>query len=154
MSKILVSHENLGGYTSGYTKYRRLAKIQAYDRTMAGVEISAPRRNSCAWKKLGRKSLASAYYLGSAESPTADFLLVRLKSSHSDPRRCVASQTCRPQVIWRLRPPCFYGRLLSRTVPAGCTGTTCQNFRGCPKFRRPHTFSPFPVKTQKFYLGS
>jgi hypothetical protein len=30
---------------------------------------------------------------------TADFLLVWLKSSRSDPRRYVASQTCRPQVI-------------------------------------------------------
>jgi hypothetical protein len=38
--------------------------------------------------------LASTYYLGSVESPTADFLLVWLKSSCSDPRRCTASQTC------------------------------------------------------------
>ncbi len=41
--------------------------------------------------------MASTYYLGSAESPTADFLLVWLKCSLSDPRRCAASQTCRPQ---------------------------------------------------------
>ncbi len=40
----------------------------------------------------------------------------------------VDSCTCRPQVIWRLRQLCFYGRRLSRTVPACCTGTTCQNF--------------------------
>jgi hypothetical protein len=31
--------ENLGGYP----EFRRLVKIQAYDRTMADVEISAPR---------------------------------------------------------------------------------------------------------------
>jgi hypothetical protein len=30
---------NLGGYT----EFRRLVKIQVYDRTMANVEISAPR---------------------------------------------------------------------------------------------------------------
>jgi hypothetical protein len=30
---------NLGGYT----EFRRLVKIQVYDRTMADVEISAPR---------------------------------------------------------------------------------------------------------------
>jgi hypothetical protein len=42
--------------------------------------------------------LASSYYMGSAESSAADFLLVWLKSSRSDPRRCVDSQTCRPQV--------------------------------------------------------
>jgi hypothetical protein len=44
----------------------------------------------------------------------------------------VASRTCRPQVIWRLRPLCFYGLRLSGTVPACCTGMTCQNFCGCP----------------------
>jgi hypothetical protein len=62
--------------------------------------------------------LASAYYFGSAESPTADFLLVWLKSSRSDPRRYDASQTCRPQVGAQLRPLCFYERRLSHTVPA------------------------------------
>ncbi len=43
----------------------------------------------------------------------------------------VASSTCRPQVIWWLRPLCFYGWRLSRTVPACCTGTTCQNLCEC-----------------------
>jgi hypothetical protein len=38
---------------------------------------------------------ASAYYLGSAESPTADFFQVQLKSSHSGD---VASRSCSPQV--------------------------------------------------------
>ncbi len=70
--------------------------------------------------------------MGSAESPTADFLQVWLKSSRSGPHvDSVASRSCRPQVIWRLRPLCFYGRRLSRTVPACCTGTTCQNLCGC-----------------------
>ncbi len=84
-----------------------------YDRTKADVEISAPGENLCASqkirrisyapiKKLGaqqkvrRISSASAYNLGSAESPTADFLLVWLKSSRSSG---VASQSCRLQVI-------------------------------------------------------
>ncbi len=44
----------------------------------------------------------SAYYLGSAESSTADFLQVWLKSSCSGD---VASPSCSPQVTWRLRPP-------------------------------------------------
>ena len=60
-----------------------------YDRTKADVEISGPGENLCAYqkvrrisyapiKKLGahqkirRTSPALAYYLGSAESPTAD----------------------------------------------------------------------------------
>jgi hypothetical protein len=33
---------------------------------------------------------------------------------------------CSPQVKIRLRLPCFYGRTLSRTVPAVCTGPPCQ----------------------------
>ncbi len=68
------------------------------DRTKADVEISAsgkitapakivaplkfPRLSKFVWK-----SLAPSYYLGSAESPTADFLQDWLKSSRSDPRR-------------------------------------------------------------------
>ncbi len=43
---------------------------------------------------------------------------------------------------------------VSRTVPAGCTGPTCQNIRRCPNYWRPCIFSTNPVKTQKFYLGS
>ena len=62
-----------------------------------------------------RPSSTSAYYLGSAESPTSDFFQVWLKSSHSGD---VASRSCSPQVTWSLRPPSLYGRRLSRTVPA------------------------------------
>jgi hypothetical protein len=67
-----------------------------YDRTKADVEISAPSENVCAYQKVRRISSAPAYYLGSAESPTADFLQVWLKSSRSSG---VASRSCRPQVI-------------------------------------------------------
>ncbi len=75
-----------------------------YDRTKADVEISAPGENLCpyqkvrrirsapvkkldAYQKVRRTSSAPSYYLGSAESPTADFLQVWLKSSLSGPRR-------------------------------------------------------------------
>ncbi len=37
--------------------------------------------------------MASAYYLGSAESTTADFLLVWLKSSRSDPHSVINMQS-------------------------------------------------------------
>ncbi len=43
------SAENFGGKlwrltnSGGYTEFMRLVKIQAYDRTMADVEISAPK---------------------------------------------------------------------------------------------------------------
>jgi hypothetical protein len=82
--------------------------------------------------------------LGSAESPTADFLLDWLKSSRSDPRRYVASLSCRPQVETQLKPPCIYGRSLFCTVPAACTGSTCQNIRGSQNYwRSRHTFNNF-----------
>ena len=69
-----------------------------YDRTKAEVEISAPGKipapakllrfqNFRAHPKFKRKIMAPSYYLGSAESPTADFLQVWLKSSRSDPLR-------------------------------------------------------------------
>jgi hypothetical protein len=49
-----------------------------YNRTKADVEISAPGENLCAYQKVRRISYAPDYYLGSAESPTADFLQVSL----------------------------------------------------------------------------
>ncbi len=90
-----------------------------YDRTKADVEISSSGENLCAYQKVRRRqkvrrissapvkklgahqkvrriSSAPAYFLGSAESPTADFLQVWLKSSRSSG---VASRSCRPQVI-------------------------------------------------------
>jgi hypothetical protein len=77
-----IAAENLGGHTE-------FMRLVIYDRTMADVEISAPGKISAPLKfprlskKFERKSLAPSYYLGSAESPTADFLQVWLKSSRS-----------------------------------------------------------------------
>ncbi len=67
--------------------YRILAPTekQADDRILAGVKIPAP------GKKAARLGWRPAYCLGSAESPAVDFLLVWLKSSRSDPRRCDVS---------------------------------------------------------------
>jgi hypothetical protein len=98
--KIEADYQNLGACS----KLRRMSEIQAeklcgivklmlytiYARTKADVEISAPDENYCACPKIRRPSCASAYYLGLAESPTADFLQVWLKSSRSSDR---------PQVI-------------------------------------------------------
>ncbi len=85
----MVSHENIGGIVKSMRNI-------IYDRTKADVEISAPGENLCAYQKVRRISYAPAYYLGSAESATADFLQVWLKSSLSSD---VASRSCRPQVI-------------------------------------------------------
>ncbi len=139
-----------------------------YNRTKADFEISVPGENLCAYqkvrwisyaplKKLGahqkvrRISSAPAYYLGSAESPTADFLPVLLKSSCSSG---VASRSCRPQVIWRLRALHFYGRRLSGTVPACCTGTTCQNLCGCQNLCARLGFHHFLWKIQNSISAS
>ncbi len=84
-----------------------------YARTKADVEISVPGENLCACQKIRRInyahviklgahqkvrqiSSAPAYYLGAAESPTADCLQVWLKSSRWIG---VAFRSCRPQVI-------------------------------------------------------
>ena len=139
--KILTLFKKSGGFTKSW----RFTEKQADDRILAGVKIPAPGEKTSGTGKNWRP----AYCLGSAESPAADFHLEWLKSSRSDPHRYVASLSCRPQVRRRLRLPCFYGRTLSRTVPAACTGPTCQNSRGNQNFRRPREFSLIPVKSQK-----
>ncbi len=141
----------------GSTKCQRLAEIQANLQNVGALQkyrriykMLAP------YRKIGEsgKSWRPAYCLGSAESQTADFLLDWLKSSRSDPRRYVASLSCRPQVRTQPRLPCFYGRSLSCTVPAACTGPTFQKIRGNQNYWRPRIFSPIPVKTPKSYLCS
>jgi hypothetical protein len=117
--KIQADFQNLGGFP----KSRRISKIYAdfqnlggivksmrhiiYARAKTDVEISAPDENYCAYQKIRHPSYAAIRKLGaqtlrlltiwaSAESPTADFLQVWLKSSRSSD---VASRACRPQVI-------------------------------------------------------
>ncbi len=115
------------------------------------MKISALIKKLGAHQKIRRISYAPAYYLGSAESPTADFLQVWLKTSRSSD---VASRACRPQVIWRLTPLCFYGRRLSRTVPACCTGTICQNLCGWQILCARLDFHYFSWKIQKSISAS
>ncbi len=45
--------------------------------------------------------------------------------ARSSPRWCVESPTCSLQVRNGSPVPSFYGRTLSRTVPAACTGPPC-----------------------------
>jgi len=72
---------------------------QADDRILAGIEIPAPGEKPAFVEKLaelekqaGLESKRPAYYLGSVESPTADFFPVPLMSSCSPPRRCDESR--------------------------------------------------------------
>ncbi len=93
--KTVADAQNLGGKLLWIVKSMRLT---IYDRTKADVEISTSGEISVSAKlpglskllrlsKVRRKSSAPSYYLGLAESPTADFLQVWQKSSRSDPRR-------------------------------------------------------------------
>jgi hypothetical protein len=71
------------------------------------------------------KNRRPAYCLGSAESPAADFLLVWLKSSHSDPRRCDVSLMQSPSEE-TAQAALLLWVTLSRTVPAVYTSPPCQ----------------------------
>jgi hypothetical protein len=92
--KISAPIEKLGTHP----KVRRISSVLV---KKLGAHPKVRRISSALVKKLGvyqnirRISSAPAYYLGSAESPTADFLPVWLKSSRSSG---VASRSCRPQV--------------------------------------------------------
>ena len=88
------------------------------------------------------------YCLGSAESPAADFLLVWLKSSRSDPRRCVVSLMQSPceetaqaaLLLWGDSLPYCTGCLYQPAMPK----STRQ-----PKFRRPLQISLIHARSQK-----
>ncbi len=78
-------------------------------------------------KKIRRdwKSRRPAYCLGSAKSPAADFSLVWLMSSRSDPRRCDESRMQSPSEE-KAQAALLLWAALSRIVPAVCTGPPCQ----------------------------
>jgi hypothetical protein len=141
-----IQAENSAENCCGYTEFTRLVKFR---RTMADVGISSPGKISAPSQNLSGKVWRPLTIWARQNLPL-------LTSSWSGWRalvqilRCVDSHTCRPQVIWRLWPLCFYGRRLSRTVPAGCTGTTCQNFRRCPKFMRPRKIHTWSLLLSKF----
>jgi hypothetical protein len=77
--KILALFQKSGGFTNlgAFPKIRRIYKVLALFQKSGGFTKS--------WRL---QKIRRPYCLGSAESPAADFLLVWLKSSQSDPRRC------------------------------------------------------------------
>ncbi len=100
--------QNIGGYP----KYWRVSKILAGD------------QNIRACRKIRRP-----YCLGSAESSAADFLLVWLKSSRSDPPRCDVLCMLSPSGRWTA---CTL-LLFAHSLPY-CTGWLYQPDK--PKFAR------------------
>ncbi len=106
-------------------KSPRLVKFPRQQNYCAS-KISGPIQNSCGkvWRPLTIWARQNLQLLTSSKSGWRALVQILVDS--------VDSETCRPQVIVRLRPLLFYGRHLSHTVPACCTGTTCQNFCRCP----------------------
>jgi hypothetical protein len=129
----------------------RLQKKKADDRILAGVEIPAPgKKPAFEEKPVGLKKQA-AYCLGSAESPVADFFLVWLMSSRSDPRRYDESRLQSPSEE-KAQAALLLWAALSRIVPAACTGPTCQEMAqihaATKSNRRPLGILLIPVKSQ------
>jgi hypothetical protein len=129
--------------SGGFTKSLRLTEKQADNRSLRALKFPRLVKNQRDWK-----SWRPAYCLGLAESPAADFLLVWLKSSRSDPRRCVVSLMQSPSektaqaalLLWADSLPYCTGCLYRPTMPK----STRQ-----PKTRRPLEFSLIPAKSQK-----
>jgi hypothetical protein len=116
-------HKNISA-SKMHKKNRRISKIQA------------DFQNSGVFPKYRRlQKIRRPYCLGSAESPAADFLLVWLKSSHSDLRRCDVPLMQSQSKRWTACMLLLFARSLSY-----CTGClyrpTCQNSRGNTKTRR------------------
>ncbi len=137
--------------TGGFEKSWRLQKKKANDRILAGVEIPAPGKKPV-FEEIRRdwKSRRPAYCLDSAESPAADFFLVWLMSSRSDPRRCDESRMQSPSEE-KTQATLLLWAALSHIVPAACTGPPCQEMaqiHAATKVRRPLGILLIPVKSQ------
>jgi hypothetical protein len=126
-------------FTKNQADDRILGALQKIRRTIESLwALKSPRlvKNQRDWK-----SWLPAYCLGSAESPAADFLLVWLKSSRSDPRRCIASLMQSPSEETAQAALLLWADSLPYCT--GCrTGPTCQNSRGNKKIWQPLEFSP------------
>jgi hypothetical protein len=84
-------------------------------------KILVPTKFSRRQKSRVDKNLALTMF-GTAESTAADFSQTSLKISFISQ---IVLITCSRQVWHCLWPPCFYGRTISRTVLAYCTGPLC-----------------------------
>jgi hypothetical protein len=100
-----------------YTKSWRFPKIRGISK------IQADFKNSGGFPKYRRlQKIRLPYCLGSAEYPAADFLLVWLKSSRSDPRRCEFPLLQSPSERWTSYMLLLFVRSLPycKGLVAGC----------------------------------
>ncbi len=109
-------------YTSTkYWRQQNLGSTKTWHRQKAGADRNmAKTQENLLSFRLGR--ICSWWLL---LDPAEDLLLL--------PFDGVALCACSHQVRHSLRQPCFYGRTLSSTVPAYCTGPPCWK---CPKLWR------------------
>ncbi len=122
-------------------------KIIGVDKILASTKFSR-RQKSRVNKMLAQaqKNLFTAW-LGRVHS---SWLLPDLADDLLSLPEGVDSLACSPQVWCCLWSPCFYGRTLSRTVPACCTSQPCRKHHkfwrrqniGADKISRFHLFSP------------
>jgi hypothetical protein len=92
----------------GFTKSWRFSKNQAdlqnlgaFPKIRRIFKIQADFQNSGGFSKYRRlQKIRRLYCLGSAESPAVDFLLVWLKSTRSDPRKCDVPLMQSPSERW------------------------------------------------------
>jgi hypothetical protein len=112
---------------------QRCSRLIIYDSNKATVKMLAAYKRCWRPKMLAAGNVGvrkcrrpDSYYLGSAESPLCLLL---------SPAEELSSQKVLPLLHavpkWNLLtdPLSLYGRRVRRTVPACCTGTTCQNVR-------------------------
>ncbi len=124
-------------------KSLRPEKIRRIVKSLRALKSPRLVKYSRLWKYWRNwKSRRPAYCLGSAESPTADFSLVPLMSTFSS-----SLMWWILQVRKELLPPCFYGRTLSCTVPAICTGPPKSTWQ--PKVWLPLGIPLLSVKSQQ-----
>jgi hypothetical protein len=99
-------------------------------------------------KRRDWKSRRPAYCLGWAESPTADFFLVWLMSSRSDPRRCDESRMQSPSEEKAQAALLLWAALSHRLFVPARHAKKWPKSALQPKVRRPLGILLIPVKSQ------
>ncbi len=125
--------------SGGFTKSSCLQKVRRAIESLRALKSPRLVKNHRDWKNRW-----PAYCLGSAESPAADSLLVWLKSSRPDPRRCDESLMQSPSegtaqaalLLWANSLPYCTGCLYQPARPISMRQS---------KIRRPLEFSLIPA---------
>ncbi len=107
-------------------KIRANPKILTDEEIPTGIEISAPGEIPAAIEKPAEPEKQAACLLFRLGGISSCWLLPGLADEHVQILVDVMNLACSLQVRNDPLVPSFYGQTLSRTVPAVCTGPTCQ----------------------------